>query len=146
LNYGVKRIRIDYSLNKVNWTYWGEISLSQATARSDYIGESGPDFGGLATKHLLITVLETYGDLSCAGFSELKIVIEDSYCPNEIVLDLSDDIFGVESYQAQSIIANNTIYGNADVSLTATNRIQFLEGFEVELGGELSAYIGGCGD
>jgi len=43
LSYGAKRLRIDYSLDKVNWTYWGEISLAQATARSDYIGESGPD-------------------------------------------------------------------------------------------------------
>jgi len=76
LDYGVKRIRIDYSSNKTNWSYWGEISLSQATARSDYIGESGPDFDGLVAKHLLITVLETYGNLNCAGFSEIKILSE----------------------------------------------------------------------
>jgi len=147
LNYGVKRIRIDYSQNKVNWTYWGELNLAQATARSDYIGESGPDFNGLATKHLLVTVLETYGDMNCAGFSEIKIVTDDSYCPNEIILDINDDIFGVNNYQASSqIIVNNTIHSNADVTLVATDRIQFLQGFNLELGGELEAYIGGCED
>jgi len=147
LSYGAKRIRIDHSLNKINWTYWGEISLAQATARSDYIGESGPDLNGLATKHLLITVLESYGNLDCAGFSEIKIVTDDSSCPNEIVLDLNDDIFGVGNYQASSqIIVNNTIHSNADVTLVATDRIQFLPGFTLELGAELKADIGGCGD
>ncbi len=147
LSYGAKRIRIDYSLNKTNWTYWGELNLAQATARSDYIGESGPDFNGLATKHLLVTVLESYGDLSCAGFSELKIVTDDSSCPNEVILDLNDDISGVVNYQASSqIIVNNTIFSNANVTLVASDRIQFMQGFTLELGAELQASIGGCGD
>jgi len=85
--------------------------------------------------------------MGCAGFSEIKIVTNDSYCPNEIILDLNDDIFGVGNYQASSqIIVNNTIHNNADVTLIATDRIQFLQGFTLVQGAKLKADIGGCGD
>jgi len=69
------------------------------------------------------------------------------YCPNEIILAINDDITGTASYQASSqIIVNNTIHSNADVTLIARDRIRFLQGFKLEQGAKLKAYIGGCGD
>ncbi len=62
------------------------------------------------------------------------------------ILPINNDIYGIESYQANEIIANNTINSNADVSFIAASRIQFLEGFTLEQGAELKAYIGACGD
>jgi len=62
------------------------------------------------------------------------------------ILNINNDIYGAESYQAGEIIADNTIHNNADVSFTAANRIQFLEGFTLEQGAKLKADIGGCGD
>lgn len=88
LDYGAKKLRFDYSLDKTNWTFWGEFDLAQAMGRSDYLGETGPDFNGLAAKHLLVTVLETYGDLSCAGLSEIKINTE-SAGPAPVAIDLA---------------------------------------------------------
>jgi len=67
-------------------------------------------------------------------------------CPNEIIFNLNDDMYGIESYQANEIVANNTIYSNADVTFNATDRIQFLKGFKLELGAKLKAYINICGD
>lgn len=146
LDFGVKRIRIDHSMDKINWTYWGEYNFSKAPARSDYLGEQGPDFDGLSTKHILLTVIETHGDLSCAGFSEIKIFTEDSNCPGTIVFDADDDIYGTENYQAIEIIATNTIHDNADVELKASESIQFLEGFKLNLGATLRAFINDCFD
>lgn len=144
LNDGVKRIRIDHSLDKVNWTYWGEVNIPKAAARSDYLGEFGPDFNGLETRHLLLTVIQTYGDQNCAGFSEIKILTEDPNCPNQLVFDSNDNMFGIENYQAIGIIVNNTIYNNADITLKAEECIQFLEGFTLTEGAGLHAYITDC--
>lgn len=144
LDHGVKRIRIDYSLDKVNWIFWSDVFISQAEGRSDYLGQFGPNFNGLAAQHLLITVLETYGDLSCAGFSELKIITED--CPDEIVFDLNDNIIGLESYQAKKITAYNSIYNNANVMMKASDQFQFMPGFDVKLGAMMLAYINNCDD
>jgi len=132
-------------LDKINWTFWGDVTLSQAPARSDYIGESGPDFDGLQTKHLLLTVIETHGDLICAGFSEIQISTEDTNCPDELVFDSNEDIYGVEIYQAAiQIEAQNTIHNTADVTLKAAECIQLTNDFELELGAKLHAYITDC--
>jgi len=144
LDYGVKSIQINYSLDKTNWNYWGVFNIAQGTARSDYLGVAGPDFNGLSAKHILITVLHTYGDLSCAGFSEIKINTESADCPNEIVFDEYDHITGAESHQAKSIIAYNTIHNEGDAILFANNTIQLSPGFEIELGSILNAYITAC--
>lgn len=146
VHYGVKRIRVDYSLDKINWTYWNELSISEAPARSDYLGEAGPDFDGLAAKHILITVLETHGDMSCAGFSEIRIFTEDPNCPGAIVFESDDNIYGIENYQAIEIVAKNTIHTNADVELKASESIEFLEGFNLNLGAKLKAFINNCFD
>lgn len=146
LDYGVKRIRLDYSLDKINWTYWGDFNIPVAPARSEYLGDSGPDFNGLLAKHLLITVLETHGDLNCAGFSEIKIFTEDPDCPNEIVFDGNDDMYGIENHQALEIDVKNTIHNNADVDLKAEESIEFLEGFKLKLGAKLRAFINNCFD
>jgi len=146
VQHGVKRLRIDYSIDKINWTYWDEISLAEAPARSDYLGEVGPDFAGLNAKHILLTVIESHGDLSCAGFSEIKIFTTDPNCPNELVFDSNDDIFGMENHQAIKITAENTIYNNSDVELKASESIEFSEGFSLNLGARLKAFINDCLD
>lgn len=146
INNGVKRIRIDYSMDKINWTFWGEVNIAKAEARSDYLGELGPDFNGLSARHVLITVMETYGDMICAGFSEIKIYTEDPNCPNQLFFDANDNMFGIENYQAIGIILNNTLDNNADITLTAEECIQFLEGFSLEVGSELHAFIADCID
>jgi len=87
LNYGIKKARIDYSTDSLNWNYFGQFNFSQATGNSLYEGETGPNFNGLYAKFLLITPTENYGS-SCYGFSEIRINTEPS-ASNTLSLNLN---------------------------------------------------------
>ena len=72
---GIATIAIDYSVDGVNWTWWGDLNLDEAPGSDSYYGEEGPDFDGLLTKYLLLTVVANHGG-PCYGFSEMKIDAE----------------------------------------------------------------------
>ena len=63
---------IDYSIDGVTWVEFGRFSVDDPSASAFYQGHEGPDFGGLVTRFLLITILSNHGG-ECSGFSELKI-------------------------------------------------------------------------
>jgi len=83
LGYGIQDYYIDYSLDGNTWINLGAFSLNQATGKSNYEGEDGPDFDSIKARYVLITPTSNFGG-SCYGFGELKINIID---PFEIIED-----------------------------------------------------------
>lgn len=72
LQYGAKKIAVDYSLDGITWISWGDFTLQKANGSKYYEGEKGPDFKNLKARYLLLTILENYGG-SCTSLAELKI-------------------------------------------------------------------------
>lgn len=69
---GIKDVVIDYSLDGQTWIELGTFQFDEAPGTNNYMGEAGPDFGNILARHVLITVLSTWGDASCAGIAELR--------------------------------------------------------------------------
>lgn len=74
---GFKDVKIDYSLDGSNWTFFGDFSFGEATGGNDYLGEVGPDFGGTQARYLLITAVNNHSGESCSGLGELRINIRN---------------------------------------------------------------------
>ena len=72
LDSGAKLVVVDYSDDGQSWTEWGSLEVGMAEGSGFYEGVAGPDFDGLQTSHLLLTIVENHGG-TCAGFSEIRI-------------------------------------------------------------------------
>ncbi len=72
-DHGVKTFTVDYATELDVWKTLGEFELEQAGVSSKYEGEQVFNFDDEFARYVLITSLDTYGDGSCAGFSELRI-------------------------------------------------------------------------
>jgi hypothetical protein len=70
---GMRDIVIDYSNDGETWIELGEYPVNEAPGSSFYQGEIGPDFGGVVAKHILISILSTHGDATCAAMSEFRV-------------------------------------------------------------------------
>jgi len=71
LDWGIEEAAIDYSMDGVNWTHFGDFFLDQGSGRSIYEGFEGPDFDGIEAQYVLITALSNFGG-SCYGLSEIR--------------------------------------------------------------------------
>jgi hypothetical protein len=69
---GLREVVIDYSLDGQNWTELGTFEFGKASGYQSYRGESGPDFGEVAARYVLITALSNHGDPGCYGLSEMR--------------------------------------------------------------------------
>jgi len=76
---GFENVAIDYSLDGTNWTELIVQSWPLADGSSEYAGFSGPDFGGIEARYVLITCLDDPASPPCRGFS--KLLINAEYCP-----------------------------------------------------------------
>ncbi|MEM9720418.1 MAG: T9SS type A sorting domain-containing protein [Bacteroidota bacterium] len=80
LNQGFKSVKVDYSINGRDWTHWGEIDFPKGTGEAVYGGFPGPDMIDLEARYVLLTVVSTHGDPSCAGIAEIKF----NLLPNKV--------------------------------------------------------------
>lgn len=71
LERGLNDIVIDFSMDGVSWNELGTFTLKQASGKSTYEGEKGPDFNQTEAQYILITALSNYGG-DCFGLSELR--------------------------------------------------------------------------
>ncbi len=99
LDYGIQDFNIDYSLDGNAWINLGAFSLNQATGKTNYEGEEGPDFENIKARYVLITPISNFGG-SCFGFGELKINIID---PFEVI----DDAAGFNAMVYPNPFVNN---------------------------------------
>lgn len=75
---GISTMAVDYSIDGVDWMWWGDINLEEASGNDMYYGESGPDFDGLLVRYLLLSVVSNYGG-PCYGFSEMKLDVDPGF-------------------------------------------------------------------
>jgi hypothetical protein len=75
LDWGLRTVVIDYSLDGVTWTELGTFDFDQGTGKSTYEGFDGPDFDGIEAQYVLITAIDNFGG-SCFGLSEVKIRVD----------------------------------------------------------------------
>ena len=85
LDWGMKDVSIDYSVDSVQWLHAGDFTFGQASGLSIYEGEQGPDLEGIEARYLLITALSNYGG-QCYGMSEFKVE------GTEVIISNTDDI------------------------------------------------------
>lgn len=76
LDYGIREVAIDYSLDGSTWTNAGTYSLDQADGSSLYEGNSGPNLGGIRARYVLLTSLTNYGG-TCHALSEIRIEAQE---------------------------------------------------------------------
>lgn len=77
---GARDVLIDYSVDGSTWVQLGAYTFSQANENENYIGFEGPDFGGIFIQKILITILNTYGDGTCASIAEVQFKINPDAC------------------------------------------------------------------
>lgn len=77
---GIKDIIVDYSLDGEHWTELSTYSVAQAPESETYDGVSGPMFGNVYIKKILITVLNTHGSGDCATVGEIIFSINADEC------------------------------------------------------------------
>lgn len=82
LDYGFRRVKIDYSLDGIEWTTFDEVTFDQGIGESTYAGFEGPNLEGIDAQYLLLTAIDNYGG-DCYGFGEIKINVERSTVSNE---------------------------------------------------------------
>jgi len=89
---GMNEIVIDYSNDNENWVELGEYNISEAPGSTIYQGDEGPDFGGVVARYVLISILSTHGDATCAGMSEFRVNATISTSTNIINKELEIDL------------------------------------------------------
>jgi len=121
LDWGVRTVRIEHSMNSFNWASLGNFTIGQGSGQQIYEGEDGPDFGALTTRYLLFTVLNTYGDNSCAGFGELKIFTQDPFLPAGLLAFTGDEVDCEVKLEWSTSTEQNTDYFEVQKSKDGIN-------------------------
>ncbi len=105
LNQGFNHVKIDYSEDGQNWTYWGEMNFPKAQGDAIYSGFSGPDMVGIKAQYVLITALSNHGDSNCMGIAEIKFNLMltpyDGEFPNTDNND--EECLAVEEYYIEEL-------------------------------------------
>lgn len=90
LDAGAQNVVIDYSLDGITWTEFGQETFPKAPGVSTYEGDDIVDFDGLKARFLLITILDNYGDDECTGFAELRVGVDSTKDENEDICIIAD--------------------------------------------------------
>ena len=76
LDYGMREVAIDYSIDGQTWQHAGDFILPLASGLSTYEGAEGPNLNEIEARYLLITALSNYGG-ECYGLSEMNVLGEE---------------------------------------------------------------------
>ena len=109
-DYGFKELRIDYSVDGVEWQHYDNYTMARASGLSNYEGEQGPDFKEIEAQYVLITALNNYGG-ACYSLSEIKIDVE------EVVISATDDLARSEQYCFTASITPNPFNTEATLEI-----------------------------
>lgn len=69
---GIKTLRIDYSVDNVNWTNAGSFPVTISDGSAFYEGEFIANLNGVSARHVILTAEENH-DGACYGFSEIRM-------------------------------------------------------------------------
>ena len=98
LDYGMREVAIDYSIDGQTWQHAGDFTLPQASGLSTYEGAEGPNLNEIEARYLLITALTNYGG-ECYGLSEMNVAGE------EVIISDVEDVKNLDCVET-------TIYPN----------------------------------
>lgn len=134
---GIKTAVIDYSLDGQTWTEWGNFELEEANSSGFYEGQTGPDLENLVAQYLLITILETHGNV-CAGFSELKIETQGIISSTDELAQLNQQnlsVFPNPADQMTEIVFESSIAGQGQIKINdASGRLVFEKDIQIRSG------------
>ena len=85
LEWGMRDVAIDYSLDGETWLSAGDFTFAQASGLTTYEGEEGPNLNEIEARFLLITAINNYGG-TCFGLGEMNVEGEEV----EIISDVED--------------------------------------------------------
>jgi len=85
LDWGMRDVVIDYSIDGEVWNTAGEFTFPQASGLSTYEGASGPNLNEVEGRYLLITGINNYGG-ECYGLGEMRVAGEEV----EVITDVED--------------------------------------------------------
>jgi len=83
LDYDIKDVIVDISIDGVSWTEFGQFTFGQATGSNDNEGIEEINFNGEKAKYILFTPTSNYGG-TCYALSEIKIRGRD-LCQSSII-------------------------------------------------------------
>ncbi len=138
LDYGMKTVVMDYSLDGNTWIEYGYIDCSIGTGKSIYSGEDLFNFDGIVARYILITGIENWGG-KCWGLSEIKINVDNISATEMVNFQLNcNDINGSTQLTWSLTNENNTVEfeverskdGNNWNKVYSTGRLAVKEGFE----------------
>ena len=101
LNQGFNTVKVDLSVDGQEWAYWGEMNFPMAQGAAIYGGFPGPDLLNMEARYVLITVMSTHGDPSCAGIAEIKFNLMPEIQTEfpQVGIDCEDlEEFGIEPF------------------------------------------------
>lgn len=87
LDWNIQSARFDYSVDGNSYTNLTTTTLLQASGESLYEGMTGPDFGGISARYILITAVSNYGG-TCYGLGEVRFYTEPD-SPNSLSLNVN---------------------------------------------------------
>ncbi len=82
LGFGLKDVAIEYSEDGVDWTALGDFEFARGTARATYAANTTIDFGGVAARHVRLTVKSGHGMTGQYGLSEVRFLHIPTYAQN----------------------------------------------------------------
>lgn len=123
LAWGVKKMRFDYSMDSINWSYLTTFEFNKAPGHSLYEGEAGPNFNGVMARYILLTPLENYGAV-CVGFSEIRMNTEPS-ASNTLSLNLNPCVNEGIIYNIDAGVQLGGIYSGVGVVNNYEDKFDF---------------------
>lgn len=85
---GAKEILIDYSIDQVNWTTVGPITLDKAPGSWKYTGAKAGSLQNAYMQYVLVTVISTWDESAvCAGIAEFKFNIGEFVNTEDLTSD-----------------------------------------------------------
>lgn len=96
LNWGMKDVRIEYSIDSLSWSSAGEFTLNKAEGTNRYEGMDWIDVVIPKAQYILITGLSNFGG-SCFGLAELRFSAEKI----EIITNVDEKVNDAEELQVK---------------------------------------------
>lgn len=125
LGQGVRNCRFDVSVDGVNWSYWGNFEVAQATGSSEYTGDIGPYFDGVVARFLLMSIESNWGGDDCSGFAEIRVDREEADVSVEELAGL--EISAFPNPASQQLTIRHYAGGSARLQIFQSDGSLFLD-------------------
>jgi len=110
---GVKDIIIDYSDDKIDWKSLGSFQINKAPGSWKYNTPDTLELNINSTRYLLISVIESWDNLStCSGFGEIKMNVSYLNDVDDILTEVSIDVFPNPAYEEINIKVSIDLIGS----------------------------------